>query len=829
LNVSSARHDRVGRLFLEAARLDEQVRRAFLDSRCGDDPSIADEVEALLRHRESPALAIATGAINVGAVLDGALDADSARPSPGSAFSSVARYKIVRVLGEGGMGTVYLAEQDQPRRTVALKVMRSTISNAERLRKRFRLEADVLGRLEHPGIARIYDAGTATVTTADGTATVPYFAMEYVDGLPLTEHIAKAKLGTRDRMRIIARIAEAVGAAHRIGVVHRDIKPANVLVDQAGQPKVLDFGVARATDSDVALTTVQTDVGQLIGTLGYMSPEQVAGDPTKIGVRSDVYALGALAYEVLTGRPLVDARGKTVAEVARIIRDDDPTKLSSVDRVFRGDLETIVAKAIEKDPERRYSDASAFATDVDHYLRDEPIVARPPTTFYQLSKFARRNRALVAGVIATFIVLVLGLVGTSIGFVNARQQTELARAAQAKADRRFDEVHKLARAFVYDVHDKIVDLPGSTEARKTIVTIALTYLDSLAGEATENVLLAGDVSEAYLKIGQAQGYGSRANLGDRAGARKSFEKALEIRERLVAANPTDEKLPLLVARARNQIANLDWAEGHCEEAIAGFQLSLDVREAYLAKSPDDPPRLREVGISEQWIGNVHREMATLAERAGDEASSQKHLDEALVHYTRYLDMMQRIATPENRGSQRDLSVAVEKIGDILSDLKRHDEALVQYREGLEIRERLYAANPDNAESTTDLAVALGKTGSRLMSLTRLDEAAPLLERSHELLVKCSALDPSDVFAKQNIAVAEMRRGELAVNRYDAQKKATGTRDAALLDECELRARNALAVLGELAAMGKLDKSKEAWRAGFNQLLGEASTRRSAPD
>jgi len=154
---------------------------------------------------------------------------------------------------------------------------------------------------------------------------------------------------------------------------------------------------------------------------------------------------------------------------------------------------------------------------------------------------------------------------------------------------------------------------------------------------------------------------------------------------------------------------------------------------------------------------------------------------------------------------------------------------VQYREGLEIRERLYAANPDNAESTTDLAVALGKTGSRLMSLTRLDEAAPLLERSHELLVKCSALDPSDVFAKQNIAVAEMRRGELAVNRYDAQKKATGTRDAALLDECELRARNALAVLGELAAMGKLDKSKEAWRAGFNQLLGEASTRRSAPD
>ena len=824
--MSSTRHDRIGALFLEAAPLALEVRRAFLDSRCEDDPSIADEVEELLRHRDRPDVAIKTGAIDIGAVFDAAVDADTMQPSLSGAISSVARYRIVRLLGEGGMGTVYLAEQDQPRRTVALKVMRVTFGNAERLRKRFHLETDVLGRLEHPGIARIYDAGKASVTTKDGSATVPFFAMEFVDGLPLAEYAAKERLGTRERMRLIARVAEAVGAAHRIGVVHRDIKPANVLVDQSGQPKVLDFGVARATQGDAAVTTLQTDVGQLIGTLGYMSPEQVEGDPSKVGVRSDVYALGALAYELLSGKPMVDARGKTVAEVARIIRDDDPTRLSSIDRIFRGDLDTLVAKALEKDPARRYDDASQFAADVERYLRDEPIVARPPTTLYQLSKFARRNRTLVGGVIATFVVLVAGLVGTSIGIVKATAQTKLAEEAKGRATQRFDEVRKLAHSFVFEIHDKIVDIPGSTEARKLIVSTALTYLDSLAKEADKDVTLALELSEAYLKVGQAQGYGSRANLGDRVGARASFTKAIEIRQRVVDGEPIEDSYQLSLARATNQLAMLDIADGKYDDALEGFSRGLAVRERALARDPDNPAKQREVAISLQWLANAYTDIGNAASRTGDKEAVQRAAEKSLEASRGYAAIMEKLAKPDNAGSMRDLSVAFEKVGDALGYLERYDEALERYRLSLEIREKLFAANPDSAEATSDLVASHGKVGNRLMALGQLDEAEPYLKRSYELGQKSVNADPNDVLAKMNSFVGGYRMAQLAVARYDA-KKLNPTDGALFLDEAEVYAKTALEVLEALDRVGKLPENRRPWKDGARGVLTEVETRRSA--
>jgi serine/threonine protein kinase len=274
---------------------------------------------------------------------------------------------------------VYEAEQDQPRRAVALKVIKPGLVSSELLR-RFEQESQALARLQHPAIAQIYEAGTADA----GFGPQPFFAMELVRGQSLLD-ADQRRLSVRQRLELMVKICEGVQHAHQRGLIHRDLKPGNILVDETGQPKILDFGVARVTDSDLGATR-QTDVGQLVGTLAYMSPEQVLADPLELDTRSDVYALGVILYELLAGRLPYELSAQPL-EAARIIREQDPAPLSSISRVYRGDIETITAKALEKDKARRYASAAGLAADVQRYLRDEPITARPPSASYQLRKF----------------------------------------------------------------------------------------------------------------------------------------------------------------------------------------------------------------------------------------------------------------------------------------------------------------------------------------------------------------------------------------------------------------------------------------------------------
>ena len=285
--------------------------------------------------------------------------------------ASIGNYRIVRLLGEGGMGAVYEAEQDQPRRRVALKVIKAAWASPEMLR-RFEQESRALGRLQHPGIAQIYEAGSADA----GFGVQPFFAMELIHGKPLVEYANEHKLNTRQRLELMIQVCDAVHHAHQRGIIHRDLKPGNILVDETGQPRILDFGLARATDSD-AQATRQTDMGQLLGTLAYMSPEQVLADPYALDTRSDVYALGVILYELLAGK-MPYTLSRHLHEAVRTIQVTDPAPLSAVSRVYRGDIETIVAKALEKDKERRYASAAGLAGDIRRYLNDEPIIARRP-------------------------------------------------------------------------------------------------------------------------------------------------------------------------------------------------------------------------------------------------------------------------------------------------------------------------------------------------------------------------------------------------------------------------------------------------------------------
>ncbi|MDX2117857.1 MAG: serine/threonine-protein kinase [Planctomycetota bacterium] len=341
----------------------------------------------------------------------------------------IATYEIQRVLGEGGMGMVYLAQQENPRRLVALKVIRPG-ALSERMLRRFEFEAHLLGRLQHPGIAQVYEAGMAQ---DERGRPLPFFAMEFIKGVPLTEFADRQRLSTRERLALVARICDAVAHAHQKGIIHRDLKPGNILVDESGQPKILDFGVARATDADLKTTTMQTDVGQLIGTVPYMSPEQVSGDPTELDTRSDVYAVGVIAYELLAGRLPHDLHKKMIHEAVRVIREEEPTRLSAINRTLRCDVETIVAKALEKDKSRRYATAESLASDIRCYLADQPISARPASGWYQFQKFTRRNRALVGGGVTALVLLIAGVIGTSIGLNRALIAEGQARAAETTA------------------------------------------------------------------------------------------------------------------------------------------------------------------------------------------------------------------------------------------------------------------------------------------------------------------------------------------------------------------------------------------------------------
>ncbi len=455
--------DRARQLAEQARNLPPERRERLLELECGSDAELAGAVRDMLsgtaagtplekatRGADPGPMRTAREAATERAEPETRAAAGVAEPAPRVAtpgvlsgltpdFSgrTVGSCVLRSQIGQGGMGSVYLAEQSHPRRQVAVKLIRPGAASARQLR-RFEFEADVLGRLEHANIARIYEAGYADL----GAGPQPYFVMELVSGVPLTQHAQGARrdappaspLSTRQRLELFAQVADAVHHAHQKGVIHRDLKPANILVTDAAQAKVLDFGVARTVDAECRMTTLETDVGQLVGTLQYMSPEQVSGDPAQVDTRSDIYALGVVLYELLTGRLPYVMSNPLVPMIVRIIREEEPTRLSRIDRSLRGDVETIVEKTLDKDKQRRYASASDLAEDIRRYLRHEPILARPASAVYQFRKFARRNKALVAGVSAVFAAIVLGMIGTLIGLSRAVAAEKLAGAAAFRAE-----------------------------------------------------------------------------------------------------------------------------------------------------------------------------------------------------------------------------------------------------------------------------------------------------------------------------------------------------------------------------------------------------------
>ncbi len=468
----------------------------------------------------------------------------------------IGHYTLQSVIASGGMGTVYKAVQESPRRVVAIKIMKAGVASASALR-RFEYEAQLLGRLRHAGIAQIYEAGTHQ----DGDTKLPWFAMEYIpNAREISAYVRQKKLGTRETLELFARACDAVHHGHQKGIVHRDLKPSNILISPSGDPKIIDFGVARATDSDLALTMMQTNVGQLVGTVQYMSPEQCDADPDDLDIRSDVYALGVTLYELLCGRLPYELDRAPIYEATRIIREHDPARPSTVNTSLRGDIETIVLKALEKERSRRYQSAADLARDLRHYLAGEAIMARPSSMIYQLLVFARRNRALVTGMAVVLAVLVVSAVAVTAAVFTAannrlraeqeslRAETERLRAEQEAARAEAESArHGQTQGVLHEILGSAnpTDVGSVVEVTKLFdaygAGLEQRFADQPLVEAQQRYQLAG----AYMYMNLLEDTGRAEEHW--ATAMAHIDRALEIRRRELgdAHEKTIEAIELL--------------------------------------------------------------------------------------------------------------------------------------------------------------------------------------------------------------------------------------------------------------------------------------------
>jgi len=606
-------------------------------------------------------------------------------------------YRVVYEIGRGGMGIVYEAEQQQPRRRVALKLIRSMDPTPE-IRRRFEREAHVLGRLQHPGIAQVFEAGVAETPLGP----CPYFAMELIRGEPLRTYCADRALHVPQKLALIARICDAAHHAHANGVIHRDLKPANILVDATGQPRILDFGVARAVESELQKSTVYTDAAQLVGTLPYMSPEQVSAQAGQVDARSDIYALGVLAFELLTHRLPYAIDANRPSEAVRTICEQDATRLGSIDRTFRGDVDTIVGKALEKDVSRRYQSADQMAADIRRYLANQPIVARPASALYQISKFARRNRSLVVSSVMVAVALVCATVVSTALAIRAHRaesakedQLVAANEARADAERSAEQAQREAARFKA-VNSFLEEMLASADPSQAGGSREVTVREAI--DNAVEMLESGSIEhqphiEAAVRTTIGNTYRSLGNL---AAAEEQLHRAVEILERL---HPNGHES---LAFAYNKLARTHQDRGDFDEAEALFRRALTMRRRLFG---DEHP---EVAVLLNNLG-------MLLNTRGRTADAEPMLRQALA--------IRRSAYGDDH---TDVANSLNNLAVLKSNLGETAEAEALYRESLSIDRKLRGdLHPHVATTMTNLALAIADRGE-------LDEAERLLREALEL-------------------------------------------------------------------------------------------------
>lgn len=751
----------------------------------------------------------------------GAPPAESSDLKPGD---SLGAYRLERLLGSGGMGSVWLAMRtDSLQRSVALKLPHPEAASAG-LAERMGRERNILAKLEHPNIARLYDAGV----TPEGR---PYLALEYVQGEAIDVYCRTHDLGVRPRVELLTQVARAVAYAHAHLVVHRDLKPSNVLVDGEGQVHLLDFGIAALLSPGENGGVVGEALTRRWGaalTPYYASPEQLRGDP--VSTASDVYALGVLAYEVLTGRrPYQFKEGDLLAAMHAVIEIDPPPPSHAVSAVetrrrLRGDLDTIVLKAMHKQSQARYATALAFAEDLQHYLRAEPVRARPASLRYRAARFVQRHWVVALSIALIAITLCVGIAGTLWEGTRAVRGERQARAAEQLAVRRFEDVRNLTHSLLFDYYDAIKDLAGATPVRARLVRDSLGYLDRLAREAGRDVALQQELATAYQKLGEIQGDTMSANLGDTPGALESARKVLALRQQIATARPSDAAAHRDLALAHSRVGILLWELGEIGEARAEIEVALATLRAAPASQASDARS--ETAKAEDYMGRMFleqgdskharehfaasttivqallrekpgapallRELSTLEEQTGGAADFEGDLDAALRYYEHARKLREQLSTgaPMNADYQRIVAVSWYDIGEVLAEQNKVRQALDAYRRDSAISQRLMRLDPTNQEYRGDLAYAQLRIGDMLLRSGANGQAIGAYRSSLELRAADVGADPTNLWKRSSLIEVHAKLGKAFGRDRPQQASAEADLARSLMEQTTLEPKNA---------------------------------------
>ncbi len=710
--------------------------------------------------------------------------------APGADPSRVGPYRIVRRLGRGGMGEVFLAMRDDGpiQRAVALKVVRVGFDVGDVL-TRFERERQILSALDHPNIARLIDAGQ----TEDG---VPYFIMEFVDGLPLHEHCDARRLTIPERLDLFTQVCSAVHHAHRNLVVHRDIKPRNILVTRDGVPKLLDFGIAKILNPGMSpLVELPTGAGLQLMTPEYASPEQVRGEA--VTTAADVYSLGVVLFELLTGHRPFRLKTRVPAEVERVVCLEDPQRpseaisrieeelveitgpdgkttsastatitpesvskargggLQKLRRVLEGDLDTIVLKALRKEPQRRYTSAQELADDIRRHLRGDPVIARPDTFAYRASKFMRRHRGAVSAAALSALALVSGSAGVAWQASVARAERNKAFEAQHKADRRADEIRKIANDVLVAFPDTLARIDGSTEARELLVNWGLSYLKRLQDEMGDNPELIDDLALGYQKVGEVRSSirnPSRSGVGT---ALEYFETALRLRRQQVAAEPGNVESERKLAGVLLLLGDEHRQAGEFSAAKAHYHESLNIWEQLNALPTFD--------------AGDQRGLAVALAADGDMRFKDRDLDGAALAFERSVSLRRQLLAnaPEQEQANRDLSVGLYKLGWVAENQGRLDVAERLYSEAVSIRAQLAAAQPDR-RTRRDLMTAQAMLAGLMLRQEQFGPAIQAYESRLQVAASLAAADPLDARAALDEAMAQNDLGHARLQSGDPE-------------------------------------------------------------